>query len=114
MELNAHVPEITGIPPHVDLLVQTKRVTEGVQGVREDIKLLRAGIKTVVHEAIDEKVASDGGVNAAILDKRLEAMEHKFVTIVKDLAEKAGGGGSSGTTGGASASGPVTADYFGY
>jgi hypothetical protein len=40
-------------------------------------------------------------------------MEHKFVTIVKDnLAEKAGGGGSSGT-GGTSASGPVTTDYFG-
>ena len=83
MELNAHVPDITGIPPHIDQLVQTKRVTEAVQGVREDIKLLRADIKTVVHEAIDEKVASDEGVNAAILDKRLEAMENKFVTIVK-------------------------------
>jgi hypothetical protein len=73
MELNAHVPDITGIPPHIDQLVQ----------IREDIKLLRADIKTVVHEAIDEKVASDEGVNAAILDKRLEAMENKFVTIVK-------------------------------
>jgi hypothetical protein len=61
---------------------------------------------------IDEQVASDGGVNAAILDKRLEAMENKFVTLVKDLAEKVGGGGSGGT-GGTSASGPVTADYFG-
>jgi hypothetical protein len=46
--------------------------------------------------AIDEKVASDGGVNATILDKRLKAMENNFVTIV-----------------GTSASGPVTADYFG-
>ncbi len=43
-------------------------------------------LKKLIHEAIDEKVEASGGINTAVLDKRLGEME-KRLTEKKDTLD---------------------------
>ena len=39
---------------------------------------MQEGLKTIVHEAIDEKIESSGGINTALLHKRLGDLEKRL------------------------------------
>jgi hypothetical protein len=41
---------------------------------------LKEEIKTTIHAAIDEEVEVNGGINAAILDKSMSAMENRIMS----------------------------------
>ena len=46
--------------------------------IKMEVQGMWEGLKTIVHEAIDEKVESSGGINVALLDKRLGDMEKRL------------------------------------
>jgi hypothetical protein len=54
--------------------------------VKEAVVDLKEEIKTTIHAAIDEKVEADGGINAAILDKSMSAMENRIMSRLDKLA----------------------------
>ena len=76
--LNEHVPTVTGIPPHVAHMRQINSVKETCEEIKMELQGMREGLKTIIHEAIDEKVESSGGINTALLDKRLGDMEKRL------------------------------------
>ena len=80
-DLNVHVPTVTGIPPHVAHMRQINNVKEACEEIKTEIRVMRVDLKTIIHEAIDEKVEASGGINTSMLDKKLGDME-------KRLAEK--------------------------
>mgnify|MGYP006157755839 CR=1 FL=1 len=80
-DLNVHVSTVTGIPPHVAHMQQINNVKEACEEIKTEVRVMRVDLKTIIHEAIDEKVEASGGINTSMLDKRLGNME-------KRLAEK--------------------------
>ena len=68
LELNDHVPVVTGIPPHVEQLCHLeKRKTHCIE-IKAAVKSFNETIEESISKAIDEKVKESGGINAAILD----------------------------------------------
>ena len=54
-------------------------------GIKEDISDFCRLLSDLVSEAIDKKVRADGGINSAILDKRLKNMEALLLQRMDDL-----------------------------
>ena len=50
-----------------------------------ELQGMQEGLKTIIHEAIDEKVESSGGNNTALLDKRLGELEKRLVEKLDTL-----------------------------
>ena len=76
---------MTGIPPHVAHMRQIKSVKETCEEIKMELQGMREGLKTIIHEAIDEKVESSGGINTALLDKRLGDMEQRLLEKMDTL-----------------------------
>lgn len=85
MELNEHVPRVTGIPPHVVHSCELKEVKEQNDGIIEQIGMFRNDIKEAVSDAIDAKVEADGNVNSAILQASLKGLEERLMQKVDEL-----------------------------
>ena len=51
------------------------------EAIKTELQGMWEDLKTIVNEAIDEKVEASGGINTALLDKRLDVMD-------KGLTEK--------------------------
>ncbi len=82
LSLNSHVPTVTGIPPHVAQMRQINNVKDTCEAIKTELQDMREDLNTIVHEAIDEKVESSGGINTALLDKRLGDMEKRLRKII--------------------------------
>jgi hypothetical protein len=85
MELNTHVPMVTGMPPHVSQLREIMSVKECCLEIKNTVIELKSEMKEIVHAAIDEKVEADGGINASILDNRLEAFEARIMSRLDQI-----------------------------
>jgi hypothetical protein len=86
MELNNHVPIITGIPPHGECLCCIKELEDVSVSLKEDIMEFRQCLEESVREAIDKKVKVDGGINEPILDKRLKNMENLLLQHINKVS----------------------------
>ena len=69
LELNAHIPVVTGIPPHVEQLRQLDELKNHCIEIKAAIKSFNNTLEESVSKAIDNKVKESGGINAAILDE---------------------------------------------
>ena len=47
---------------------------KGVWENKTEVRGMREDLKTIIHEAIDEKVMASGGINTSLLDKQLGEM----------------------------------------
>jgi hypothetical protein len=92
MELNDHVPRITGIPPHVENLVQNEQLQTMTSQVITKIDGFSDNLCAAVSDAIDKKVEADGNVNAAILQSSLAGLEQRMIEKMK---EELGSGGAA-------------------
>jgi hypothetical protein len=88
MELNDHVPRLTGIPPHVEHTCQMRDLTAETTDMRSDICAVREDLVTAVSDAIDKNVDADGGVNAAILQASVKGLEERFMQKLDELGVK--------------------------
>ena len=86
MELNNHVPIVTGIPPHVEHLCRIKELKDVSVSLKEDVMEFRQCLEECVGEAIDKKLEVDGGINASILDKRLKNMENLLLQRINQVS----------------------------
>ncbi len=68
LELNCHIPTVTGIPPHI---VHMHRKTT-VEGCCNDIKAavmdFKSELRDAVSQAIDDNFEENGSINASLLD----------------------------------------------
>ena len=67
LEPNTHVPIATGVPPHVSHTQAIKEVQQAVNETKAYVVTFKEDLKQAVSDAVDAKVASEGGVNMAIL-----------------------------------------------
>jgi hypothetical protein len=67
LEANDHVPMATGVPPHVEHQQAIKDVHAVCIETRNTVAQFRNDIEKLISEAVDAKVASEGGVNLSIL-----------------------------------------------
>ena len=78
LELNNHIPTVTGIPPHI---VHMHKITT-IEGCCNDIKAavmdFKSELRDAVSQAIDDKVEESGGINASILDSWILALEQRL------------------------------------
>lgn len=79
LELNVHVPEITGIPPHVDQLVQAKKNNELLRRVEKKIDQFNSNLGTHLKRCWDEQVRAEGQVNSTIMYEALGKMEERIM-----------------------------------
>ena len=79
MELNEHVPRVTGIPPHVEHMCQLKEVKDLTIITKEAVGEFRQDLRSAVSDAVDAKVEADGNVNAAILQASLKGLEERLI-----------------------------------
>ena len=75
MELNSHVPIVTGIPPFVEQLCRINRHEAIAKSIKEDVGNVVEVLEEAVSNAIDKKVKADGGINSSILDERLKKLQ---------------------------------------
>ena len=75
MELNEHVPIVTGIPPHVEHLRQLDELKNHCIETKAAVKSFNDTLEEPVFKAIDNKVKESGGINAAILDEQIRELE---------------------------------------
>ncbi len=47
---------------------------EVCEEIKTEVRSMREDLKSIVPEAIDEKVEASGGINTSLLDKRLDEM----------------------------------------
>ena len=66
VELNDHVPIVTGIPPHVEQLRQLKELKNHCIEIKAVMNSFNDTLKESVVQAINKKVKESGGINAAI------------------------------------------------
>ena len=52
-DLNVHMPTVTGIPPHV---AHMRHINSVKEAIKTEVRVMCEDLKTIVHEAIDEKV----------------------------------------------------------
>ena len=69
MELNEHVPIVTGIPPHVEQLRQLEELKNHCIEIKAAVKSFNDTLEESVSKAIGNKVKESGGNNTAILDE---------------------------------------------
>ena len=72
MELNSHVPIVTGIPPCVEQLCHINKLKAIAKSTKEDVGNVVEVLEEAVRNAIDKKAKADGGISSSILDKRLK------------------------------------------
>ena len=56
LDLNAHVPMVTGIPPNVAHMRQINNVKGVCEEMKTEVRGIQEDLKTIVHEAIGKKV----------------------------------------------------------
>ncbi|KAL3806786.1 hypothetical protein ACHAXA_003905, partial [Cyclostephanos tholiformis] len=66
-EVNVHIPMAMGVPPHVEHQQAIKEVHTVCIETRNTVTQFRNDIEKAIFEAVDAKVASEGGVNLSIL-----------------------------------------------
>jgi hypothetical protein len=86
LELNAHVPVITGIPPHVEQLRQLEELKNHCIEIKAAVNTFNDTIQDAVSKAIDEKVKESGGINAAILDARIRELEGNLLAHLDQIS----------------------------
>jgi hypothetical protein len=67
MELNSHVPIVTGIPPFVEQLCRINKLEAIAKSIKEDVGNVVEVLEEAVSNAINKKVKADGGINSSIL-----------------------------------------------
>ena len=75
LELNDHVPVMTGIPLHIEQLCHLEELKTHCIEIKAAVKSFNETIEESISKAIDEKVKESGGINAAILDARIRELE---------------------------------------
>ena len=85
MELNHHVPIITGIPPHVEQLRQLDELKNHCIEVKAAVKSFKGTLEESVSKAIDSKVKESGRINAAILDEHIRELEGTLLACLDRL-----------------------------
>ena len=90
MDLNKHVPIMTGIPPHVEHLCHIKELKDVSVSLKEDIMEFRQCLEESVAEAIDKKAKVDGGINSSILDERLKNTENVLLQCIDQVSGSTG------------------------
>jgi hypothetical protein len=86
MELNEHVPIVTGIPPHVEQLRQLEELKNHCVEIKAAVKSFNDTLEESVSKAIDNKVKESGGINAAILDERIRELEGTLLARLDQLS----------------------------
>ncbi|KAL7538044.1 hypothetical protein ACHAXR_008244 [Thalassiosira sp. AJA248-18] len=81
LEPNSHVPIPTGVPPHVSHSKAIKEVLEVCTATNESVSKFQDNLDKAVSNAVDAKVAAEGGVNMSLMQSSLAAMK-------KDLLDK--------------------------
>jgi hypothetical protein len=86
LELNEHVPVVTGIPPHVEHMCKLEELKEYCIEIKTAVNTFNKTIRDSVAEAIDEKVKESGGINAAILDARIRELEGTLLARLDQMS----------------------------
>lgn len=74
------------MPPHANQLREIINVKTCCYEIKDTIgRELSNTIKDTINSAIDEKVKADGGINAAILEQTVHAMETRIMTRLDQL-----------------------------
>jgi len=78
LELNNHVPTVTGIPPHIAHMRKIITVECRCNDIKAAVVDFKSELRDAISQAIDDKVEDSGGINASILDSRILALEQRL------------------------------------
>ena len=85
MELNSHVPMVSGIPPFVEQLCHINKLEEIVMSIKEDVGNVVEVLEEAVSNAIDKNVKAGGGINSSTLDERLKNLQESLMKWLNDV-----------------------------
>lgn len=83
MEKTDTVPSATGIPPHVSHAKAITKVFNICMSNKDALNDFKAELKTAVADAVDAKVAADGGINQAIMKAQLDTLLVELRTEIR-------------------------------
>ena len=83
MEKTDTVPSATGIPPHVSHAKAITKVFNICMSNKDALDDFKAELKTAVADAVDAKVAADGGINQAIMKAQLDTLLVELWTEIR-------------------------------
>ena len=86
LELNDHIPVVTGIPPHVEHMCKLEELKEYCIEIKTAVNTFNETIQDSVAEAIDEKVKESGGINVAILDAQIRELEGTLLARLDQMS----------------------------
>jgi hypothetical protein len=88
LEPNSHVPMATGVPPHVSHTQAIKEVRQVVTETKNIVVTFRDDLKKAVSDAGDEKVAAEGGVNMALLERVMDGLKKELFNKLDSITIK--------------------------
>lgn len=85
LDPNDHVPQATGVPPHISHKHALREVLDVCKDTREKVVQFRDDLKAAISEAVDAKVAAEGGVNMAILNASLDSLKDQLFEKLESI-----------------------------
>ena len=85
MDPNDHVPISTGVPPSVKHAQALKKVLDVCEKTDAKVTSFMANLKQAVSDAVDAKVAAEGGVNITILQSTLQQMKDEIFGKIESI-----------------------------
>lgn len=83
MEKTDTVPSATGIPPHVSHAKAITKVFNICMSNKDALDDFKAELKMAVADAVNAKIAADGGVNQAIMKAQLNTLLVELRTEIR-------------------------------
>ena len=85
LEPNDHVPMATGIPAHVSHNKKLDQIMAKCDATHDMVSGFKDDIRTHIFQAVDEKVAGEGGVNHSILQVSLEGLKNEILARLESV-----------------------------
>ena len=85
LEPNKHVPIATGVLHQVAHARSLKQVNDKCDAIYEGQQSVREDLNQAVSDAVDEKVASEGGVNLSIMNSSLDSLKNDILSRLESL-----------------------------
>ena len=78
----SQITSSTGIPPHVSMAVEVRRVRYVCQGTLEQVKAVQVSVTQAIHDAIEKRALEEGHITSSRLHELLQTYQENLSTLV--------------------------------
>jgi len=82
IEPRGQITTPTGIPPHVSMAIEVKKVLNVCVDTLVEVKAVQTSVSSTIHEAIENRALQEGHMTSAKLNEILDGYHTNFQTIV--------------------------------